>query len=65
MITGPSEVHADCVGCHVLLQPSDGDILEWAVMGVEGDLRRTLGKHNQALGSTLLYEGLRQSGGPR
>lgn len=58
MILGPSELHADCVGCRALPQSSHGDILFRAFGAIDGGVDCALVGRRQAFWSSRPYDGV-------
>ena len=63
MITGPGELHARCVRCDALPQPSHGDADNRAAGAVDGTGDRALVGRRQALRAGELADGMLSRGG--
>ena len=63
MTTGPGELHAHCVGCDSVPQPSHRDADDRAPGAVDGLRDRALVGRRQALWAGELADGMLSSGG--
>ena len=63
MITGPGELHARCVRCDALPQPSHGDADDRAPGAFDGPGDRALVGRRQALRAGELADGILSSSG--
>jgi hypothetical protein len=58
MTIGPGDLHARCVGCDALPQPSHGDADDRAPGAVDGPGNRALVGRRQALRASELADGI-------
>ena len=65
MTTGPGDLHARCVGCDALPQPSHGDADDRAPGAVDGPGDRAFVGRRQALRATELADGMLSRSGAR